>query len=332
MRASRVYSLGGAVRLAPSLQDHPRNQHVDDASPFATHLCVRAARWGRVARPDRNRGRRFTCADNFDLRVRGDEPASGEALRDRLGRFGLVTSEPRTGTPRAVAKLNGFLTGASGAPGAEVALDYVRDHPGVFKLDDGDLDGLRLVDRGRSGGIEHLTWEQRYRGIPAADTQLQAAVDASGRLMTVTGSPAPDLAIRSIEPSVSAERAYAAVRESAAAVASRAEGPERRTTFADGGRASLTLYQDGDGAQLGWRVLAHVSSTEVYDALVDARTGAVVRRSNRVHFAGAPMIIRVEPARHAAGGVSVPRIPELWLPATATKLKGPFVHAFVDPT
>ena len=76
----------------------------------------------------------------------------------------------------------------------------------------------------------------------------------------------------------------------------RAGGAERVTTFADGGRAALALYQDGDGARLGWRVLAPVTSSEVYDAIVDAGTGAVVRRNNRVDFA-TRQGVRFEPAR-----------------------------------
>ena len=182
---------------------------------------------------------------DFDARARGQERAAGAALRERLGRFGLVTGEPRTGTPRAVAKLDGFLTGPSAASAADVALGYVRDRAYVFGLDGGDLDALRLARSTRAGGVEHLTWEQRYRGIPSADTQLQAAVTASGRLLSVTGAPAPDLEVASIEPAVSAERAYAAVGRAKIAVSRRAGGAERVTTFADGGRAALALYQDG---------------------------------------------------------------------------------------
>ena len=96
---------------------------------------------------------------------------------------------------------------------------------------------------------------------------------------------------------MSAERAYAAVRRREdRAWRGRAGGAERATAFADGGRASLALYQDGDGARLGWRVLAPVTSSAVYDAIVDARTGAVVRRSNRVDFAAGD-VFTLEPAR-----------------------------------
>ena len=265
---------------------------------------------------------------DFDTRARGEQRAGGAALRERLGRFGLVAADPRTGTPRAVARLDGFLTGAGDRPGSEVALGYVRDHAGVFGLDGGDVERLRLVRRVRAGGVEHLTWEQRYRGIPSADTELRAAVTASGRLLSVTGAPAADLAVGSVEPAVSAERAYAAVRGATIAVERRAGGAEQATAFADGGRASLVLYQAGDGTRLGWRVLAPRSSTEVYDAIVDARGGTVVRRSNRVDFAGAAKIFRSNPRDTPQEDFT---FPDAWLAPGATTLKGPFAHAFVDP-
>jgi extracellular elastinolytic metalloproteinase len=264
---------------------------------------------------------------DFDARARGEQRAGGAALRERLGRFGLVSADPRTGTPRAVAKLDGFLTGAGGRDSADIALDYVREHAGVFRLDEDDVDALRLVRRASADGIEHLAWEQRYRGIPSADTQLRAAVTASGRLIAVTGAPARDLAVESVEPSVRAERAYAAVRGATVAAARRAGGAERATAFGDGGRASLVLYQDGDGARLGWRVLAPRSSTEVYDAIVDARSGSVVRRDNRVDFADAE-VFESSPL-DPAGQVTVDFAP--WLAPGTTTLKGPFARAFVDP-
>jgi hypothetical protein len=274
---------------------------------------------------------------DFDARPTAADAASPralaqDALRDRLGRFGLVAEEQRTGTPRAVARLNGFLTPASPRPGADVALDYVRGNLRVFGLEADDVAGLRLTGRTFTGGVEYLRWEQRYRGIPSSDTQLEAAVTGAGRLLSVTGPAAADLTVPSIVPDVGAEQAYAAVRRSGrttrpeVAMDERAAGPQRSTTFADGGTASLVLYQDGDGARLGWRVLAPVSDTEVYDATVDATSGAVVRRANRVDFAGDALIYRASPE---SGPDQVPLTG--WLDQGATTLKGPNAHAFVDP-
>ena len=153
--------------------------------------------------------------------------------------------------------------------------------------------------------------------------------------MSLTGPPAADLAVRSVEPSVSARAAYAAARASgdatgaAAAVVSAGGGADRMTRFADGGRASLALYRGASGYRLAWRVLAPVSSTGVYDVLVDARTAAVVRRSNRVNFGNAK-VFEYTPAHGAqvdfdfdTGGASD------WL-SSSTPLFGPNAHAFLD--
>ena len=62
---------------------------------------------------------------------------------------------------------------------------------------------------------------------------------------------------------------------------------------------SAVLYRDDGRTHLGWRVLAPVSPTEVYDAIVDASSGAVVRRANRVDFATTAMVFRSNPASGA---------------------------------
>jgi extracellular elastinolytic metalloproteinase len=277
---------------------------------------------------------------NFDARPRSAEAASppGETarreLRERLGRFATLSVDRRTGTLRAISRLDGFLTGASGRDGASIALEYLRDHTRAFGLDANDVDSLHLVDRDFVQGVEHLSWEQRYRGVPAADAGVKAAVTGSGKLLTVTGPPASDLAVRSIVPDVSAFDAYAAARASGGgdantpvAVAHRDDGAERATRFSDGGRASLALYRADDGYRLAWRVLAAVSSTGVYDVLVDARSGATVRRNNHVKFA-APVPADVFPYNPGRSG-QVAEDFEEWLTAS-DKLEGPNAHAFVD--
>jgi extracellular elastinolytic metalloproteinase len=273
---------------------------------------------------------------NFDARSERTATPPGErareSLRKRLGRFGALSLDEHSGTVRSVGRLDGFLTGPSGRDGGAVALGYVRDHADAFGLDANDLDDLRLIDRQFVAGIEHLRWEQRYRGIPAADSGLQAAVTGSGRLLNITGPPAADLAVRSIEPSVSASDAYAVARASGGdpspdvSVDRRdAGGAERATRFADGGRASLTLYRADAGYRLAWRILAPVSSTGVYDVLVDARSGSTVRRSNRVNFAVPAKVFRYTPGYQAQQSEDFAP----WL-TSSSALDGPNAHAFID--
>src|SRR5256885_4320785 len=48
----------------------------------------------------------------------------GAALRTGLGRQGVVSMDPLTGTARSVSRLGGFLTGSSGRPPHPLARDY----------------------------------------------------------------------------------------------------------------------------------------------------------------------------------------------------------------
>ena len=242
-----------------------------------------------------------------------DVAAARKAQRAKWGRFGLLQVDPRTGTPRAVGRLDGFLTGESARDNADIALDHVRSHPELFGLDGGDLDALRLVDRTPSSlGVERIVWEQSYRGVPAIDTMLIANVSATGRLVNVLGSPRADLTLRSVEPRMTGAEAYAAA-------AAQLGG-------ARAGTGDLVIYEGDGGPRLGWRVWLAASKVAVFDAVVDDGTGEVVRQRNMVegvdgsvfkNYPGAPV-----------GGEQ--ETVTLDVNAGATSLIGPSVHAFKD--
>ena len=87
------------------------------------------------------------------------------------------------------------------------------------------------------------------------------------------------------------------------------------------------LYRDGGRDRLGWRVLAPAGSSAFYDAIVDARTGRLQRRVNRVHSATIRSA-RVNP--RAPGDAPDPEtLPGHWLDA-GTGLSGPYAHAISD--
>ena len=62
--------------------------------------------------------------------------------------------------------------------------------------------------------------------------------------------------------------------------------PPARPSTPTGATAELSLFKGG----LAWRVLYYASSTEVYDAFVDARTGRVLQAHNMVKEA-APALV-----------------------------------------
>ncbi len=232
----------------------------------------------------------------FDIRaggapvMRGGATLAQRALAGSLGAQGVVDIDPRTGTPRTISRLDGFLTGPSDAAAADVALGYVRDHLAAFGLSEADVAALRLArDHVDILGTHHLIWQQTYRGIPAWDNDLRAHVTADGRLVAIGGSPLPGLSVTSVAPRLSpgaairsSYRSVGAAPPSSSSVARTAPGPQRRTVFASGDDARLVLFGTGRGATLAWRTTSTISSSEVDVSVVDATTGAILWRANLV--------------------------------------------------
>ena len=151
--------------------------------------------------------------------------------------------------------------------------------------------------------------------------------------MTLTGPPAADARRALRRAGARAPEAYAAARRGvdapAAPVQVESAQPRRRPCHALRGRRHARRWRSTAGAsgyRLAWRVLAPVSSTGVYDLLVDARSGATVRRANRVNFAGAEGL-PLHPARRRAGR---PQPLDAVALVAATQLSGPNAHAFAD--
>ncbi|MET0684719.1 MAG: M36 family metallopeptidase [Solirubrobacteraceae bacterium] len=250
------------------------------------------------------------------------------ALKRALGDQGLLSADPHSGTVRAAAKLDGALTAPSRRDGEAVALDYVRAHSRALGLDEGAPDSLHRTSRAVDGRMQVITWGQRHTGIPSADTYLKAAIDDRGRLLSLTGAPADDLTPPTTEPALTAAAAIAAVtgRRPGGRGARAAGDPERATTFRDGARASLVLYQADGGTRLAWRVLARAGEADLADALVDAADGTVVKRANRVKFASAKAFRSNPDDTPTQVDVDLGQ----W-GTEATRLKGTRVHAFPDP-
>jgi len=89
-----------------------------------------------AAPPARERGR---SRPNLDARgglavserrdaLAANPSAAVKALGASLGAQGIASIDGLTGTPRIVARLDGFLTDPSARPASKVALDYVSAH------------------------------------------------------------------------------------------------------------------------------------------------------------------------------------------------------------
>jgi hypothetical protein len=270
-------------------------------------------------------------------RLRPVVPASAAALRARdrlnarLGRQGVFELDPRTGTPRIVARLDGFLTGPSGADPAQVALGYVRAHRDAFGLSEADIAAFRPSGRYTdTRGITHLTWAQAWRGIDAWQNGLRASVTADGRLINVGGSPVPGLATRTAAPGLTASEALGealgdAGRRGLAPRATPRGGADQRTTFAGGHEARLVLFTERAGdVRLAWQVTDRAGPAEVYEHLIDARGGDVLYRENQAHSLVTDAdVFDYAPDRSTLG-------PQPITVDDATDLSGPGAFAILD--
>jgi hypothetical protein len=218
------------------------------------------------------------ASGTFDVRARGSAVSPGArtmrariTLARQLGAQGVIQSDPVTGTLRFVGRLDGYMTGRSALPAADVAMGYVGSHLAAFGLSKHDLRTFRLArDYVDILGTHHLSWTQSVHGIPAFMAGLKASVMRDGRLINITGSPAHALSAASYTPRVSASSAAASARRSVGATAAARAGDT----------AKPVLFVAGRGGRLAWETVTRISSDETDLSVVDATTGAVLWRSN----------------------------------------------------
>ncbi|UGS37873.1 M36 family metallopeptidase [Capillimicrobium parvum] len=266
-------------------------------------------------------------------------------LADGLGEQAVVQADPVTGTLRSLQRLDGTLTGPGGGDRVQRAWDYVRDHAAAIGLDGGDL-GTFVAEPARTSpsGFVVARWSQQVGGIPTFDSGLQVAVTKDGRVLSVGGAPIHGLDVTSTDPRLDPLGALAAVMDDigvhrTASIVSGPVGAEQATRFDRGDRARLVLFSDVGGARLAWRVLYRAGPTAVYDEIVDAGTGAVLRRANLVRFAAnEASVFRSWPGGPLPGPVSVdltqyldPAVSEDWFgPGIDDSLAGPNAVAWAD--
>jgi extracellular elastinolytic metalloproteinase len=257
------------------------------------------------------------------------------ALLAHLGGHAVLDADPITATPRVVGRLDGALTGPQAGNAAEVALGYVGANAAALGLGPADLAGLRLARRTTAGGVTYLRWRQEAGGVPLLDNDLRMSVDADGRVITLAGAPRAGLDATALTPAVSATDARAAVArdagvDHAATITSGPSGPRRETIFSTGDRAALVLFGDTRGVRLAWEVTYEARADAWYDTVVDAGSGAILRRSNLAK--GVDGLVFGNYPGAETGGAQTPVTLDDYLtdPATATTLDGPNAHVWSD--
>jgi extracellular elastinolytic metalloproteinase len=282
---------------------------------------------------------------SFDMRAsRAGIPNLGAAARKAQSRLrrslhggAVVDADPITGTPRVVVDTNGLLTGPSSSGPAAVALGFVRRHSAAFGSDLGDLQVVRQY--ASADGVTHLTWAQQVGGVPVLDRALRANVTSGGRLLNIGGGPVPSPNPDTLDPRLSAREAVqaAAAYDGTPVALGRSRslgGPTRATVFAGGASAQLVLFPERDRLRLAWRTILSADSTHVWDTVLDAETGSLLRRDNQVMFANSGLAFDYYPGA-PSGGSQVTKAfsnsgSDPWL-TVFTRLQGNNALVYSDP-
>jgi subtilase family serine protease len=166
-------------------------------------------------------------------------------------------------------------------------------------LDVGDLSELRLMRDyvSRSTRLRHVEFAQMVDGLPVFDAIVSVHVDSTGSIARMTSSAARTAGRRRnqvLAPEAAATAAALDVRPGLAFAASRTAGPSRpegafrfaRGAFRRDLNASLTWFAMDGVLRLAWHVTVEPDSPlESYDVLIDAETGELLVRRNRVFSA-----------------------------------------------
>jgi extracellular elastinolytic metalloproteinase len=258
-------------------------------------------------------------------------PSAVNKLHDSLGVQGIVDVDSSTGTPRRVARLDGFLTGPSKQKPSEIALGYLAAHQDVFGLNTAAIANLTLrQDYVDVEGTHHLSFVQTVGGVPVFGNGLKAHIAKNGRLVQIDGSPLKALPAAAAAPKVSAAGARdAAVKDvfgaSTAKVTGTAAGATRKTTFSDGGNAKLVYFQSAGGARLAWET---ISLDEGYVHVVDAASGQILYRQNTVDADAGDVFYNYPGAPR--GGTQKTISLSKWLPNNSPRLAGNVAHVYSD--
>jgi hypothetical protein len=148
-----------------------------------------------------------------------------------------------------------------------VARAFLDHFAGLWRLDDPKAElALRRVDVDRSGA-SHVRFDQVWRGLPVADAKLNVHLDRNRRVVLANGVYVPTPRAVETTPSLDAAAARAA--------AAREIGGEPCAICA----VDLVVFAEAGAApRLAWRVAPEKARIRGEEVMVDAASGAVLRR------------------------------------------------------
>lgn len=237
-----------------------------------------------------------------------------ESLRDAIGGAQLqVQYNGLTATPRHLFSYDAYLTPPSSAAPETIARGFLHRWRGVFRFSDDDLRALKLRSRAAipDVGATVMVFEQRVAGLPLYQGEVLVNVNRAGQVISVGSESYPQLRVTNSQ-SISPAQAITAAANSMGITGyspSSLGTTQVLTTygnlqpeyvdapnFSGGGvftddiAVTRCVFPLGDTGRLAYKFTLVTPQYEgmMWEMVVDAQTGEVLRRLSLTAFIGEP--------------------------------------------
>jgi hypothetical protein len=282
----------------------------------------------------------------LDAALRPGAAARSVEANSLLGRIPLLTidSSQFYGTPCYVRSTFTFLTDpAPGVDAKTVARDFIAAYPALFEIDAGELAAARVPRDAVTAhnGVRSMSFQQQIKGVDLFECEVRANVMPDGRLLNIGSTmqprPAGDFVVAAPRLTDLDAIRFAAASSGVAYTQlitpkTDPEGPTQKRTWnntsdfrADEPIVTELVYfaaARGD-IRTAWSVVIAVKGVgHTYDLIIDASSGQLLRRADRLVWDVTPMTFRVfssdgvapgSPGRATPDGFQFPEVPRTLL-------------------
>ncbi len=178
----------------------------------------------------------------------------------------------------------------------ELAGAFLKAHHTLLGLDK-DLANLQLTSTRHGLASSHLVYQQTLAGRPVYGAYLSVHLDSAGHIQAVHNRSLPGLRLEAIAPQISAVEAVQQARAAIQFGAPRASSPAPEL---------VVLPMADDMGRLAWRVMIAAAQPQGdWDVLLDAGSGQVIKRYNRLVLARGQVLDAAAPRPDGAGALAL---------------------------
>lgn len=267
----------------------------------------------------------------FDSRAGLDRLAPTTAQRTAVGRIaGAQVAWNASGTPRAISRVGGALSGPSSAAPATIARGWLTTNAAAFGLTAADMSALQVVrDHELPDGVGTVvSFTQTFGGVASGyGGILTVLVDRTGRVVSYTGDPVRSSSLRGafdLTPVQAITKTLAGLLPAldlTPVATGRTQGGydvfRGGPALADVLRVRKVAFPTPTGGRAAYAVLVVKSADEAWAVIVDAASGKPLLRKSLVAHAsegtvyenypgaakgGKPKTVNFGPTEQSPGG------------------------------